>query len=391
MPHPSAPAAPAPPVSDSAATQQLISQIVSEARSSGNSLVFDPEAPPEVDTDASGAARPARAAKPKAAPADRSATGADGQGPTEENETDEDQTGQEPQDQDAEADAEADQEQEPAANGEINLDAVRLALDAEGGVDMLALAQALGKEPEQIGLTPGAAKFLRLEKKKADATLARANAMAVRLERDYGDQVKARKAAADGQLEPAIAFIENSFGMPWNELNKAVGLLLQGKPVPELEKNRELYVLRKKEADRASEAKKTADAAQAQTKIDNAKTWIRQQIKGDKLASPDFEKQLKDAGFPPVVELVFEEMQANYSKGLTDPKKALEIIRGRFLKQAKALRSVGLSPKAPAPKSAPMSASRPRANAATGLAGNGRQMTDAELRQAVLKEAGLFR
>jgi hypothetical protein len=179
--------------------------------------------------------------------------------------------------------------------------------------------------------------------------------------------------------------------MDWNELNKAVAALLQGKPVPGIAEKRELRELKRQQAEREAEAKKQAEATASAQKIDQAKTWIRNQIKGDKLAAPELDQQLRDAGFPGVVDLVFDEMAANYSKGLTDPKKALERVRQKLAKQAKALRTAGLVPKAAPPKSAPVSTSSPRASAQTGAPGNGRPMNDAELRQAVLKEAGLWR
>lgn len=374
---------PTPAPSEAASTEALIQQIAAEARSSGKSIVYDPDAPPDAEGDdgapAAPKAKPPRSGKPSAAASDE---------PNESDSDDETETQADPE----EEPEGSEEPEEPAAEaGQIDLAAVKSALDAEGGVDILALAQALGKEPEQIGLTPGAAKFLRLEKKKAGATLKRAEGLALQLKRDYGDQVAARKAAALGQLEPAIEFVQNTFGMDWNELNKAVGALLQGKPVPGIEEKRELQRYKREQAERETAAKKQADEAASAQKVQDAKTWIKTQIKGDKLASAELDQELRAAGFPGVVDLVFDEMAANYSKGLTDPKKALERVRVKLSKQAKALRTAGLVPKAPAPKSAPVSASRPRAGAQTGAAGNGRPMTDAELRQAVLKEAGLLR
>lgn len=378
------PTPPMPAQSDAAATQELIQQIAAEARSSGKSVVYDPDAPPDADGEAAPPAKPAKGKPPARA---------EGEGNSESESTDETETA-EASDPDQETDegAEDDAQEHAAQAGEIDGAAVAAALNAEGGVDMLALAQALGKTPEELGVSPGAAKFLRIEKKKASDTLSRANALAERLQRDFGDQVAARKAVETGQLEPAIEFIQNTFGMDWNELNKAVGALLQGKPVPGVEEKRKLREYEKREAERVAAEKKQASDLAAQQKVGEAKKWIQGQIKGDKLASEELDRQLREAGFPSVVDLVFEEMQANYSKGLTDPKKALEKVRAKLTKQAKALRTAGLVPKAPPPKTAPVSGtSKPRANAQTGMAGNGRAMTDAELRQAVLKEHGLLR
>lgn len=372
---------PTPAPSEAQSTEALIQQIAAEARSSGKSIVYDPDAPTDAEGE-DGApvapkAKPAKPGKLAAAPTDEHT----------ESEIDDETEAQADPEEDPEG---AEELEEPAAEAvEIDVGAVKAALDAEGGVDILALAKALGKEPEQIGLTPGAAKFLRLEKKKASATLKRAEDLALQLRRDYGDQVAARKAAALGQLEPAIEFVQNTFGMDWNELNKAVGALLQGKPIPGIEEKRELQQLKRAQAERETAAKKQADEQAAAQKVTDAKTWIKTQIKGDKLASAELEQQLREAGFPGIVDLVFDEMAANYSKGLTDPRKALERVRAKLDKQARALRTAGLGPKVTAPKPAPVSASRPRASAQTGAPGNGRPMTDAELRQAVLKEAGI--
>lgn len=380
-------ATPAAAVSESVSTQALIQQIAAEARSAGQSVLYDPDSP--VGDPATGDAPPPKGGKPA-----RPAAAADAKEGATESETDRDN----PEDQQERSEEDPSQgdedQQEPAAQaGEISLEAVKAALGAEGGTDVAALAKALGVEAEALGLTPGAAKFLRLEKKKATATLQRAHTLAVELEKKFGDQIKARKAASEGQLEPAIEYCEATFGMPWNELNKMVGLLLQGKPVGDLESKRELRELKKRETER--QAQETAKAQEAATaaKVTQAKAWIQTQIKGDKLASPELTEQLRAAGFPPVVDLVFEEMQLGYAKGLTDPKKALEKVRAKLEKQAKALRSAGLVPGGkPPPKPAPVtSGSKPRTGAQTGAAGNSRPMTDAELRTAVLKEAGLWR
>lgn len=383
MPIPSAAPATPPAVSEFAETAALISQITAEARASGQSITFDPEAPPEADEGDAPAA-------PQKVPAKTPAKAAPKGTETESNASEDTEDEAEGEDG-ASENEEQDQAEEPQGTGSLDLDAVRAALAAEGGVDMLALAKALGKELEELGVTPGASKFLRLETRKNRETLQKAQEMAQRLERDYGDQVKAREAAQNGELQPAVDFIERTFGMPWNDLNKMVAQLLQGRPIKELEKNRELFLLRKKEADRAAAEKATSDKAASEKKVADAKVWIKNQIKGDKLASVDLERQLKEAGFPSVVDLVFEELQAGYKQGLTDPKKALDKVRGKLSRQAKALRSAGLVPKAPASKPAPVSASKPRANAQAGAAGNGRPMTDQEIREAVLREAGLWR
>jgi hypothetical protein len=374
-------------VSEFAEAQALIQQIASEARTSGKTLVFDPEAPPEAEE--GGEAAP-RSPKGKSAGKPPKAASED-DGNTESESSSEEERDPEASDQDpGEGDAEGDSE-ESAAAGEVDLEALKAALAAEGGVDLLALAKALGKDPTELGLTQGQAAFLRLEKKKAAETLAKAQSLSERLQRDFGDQVQARKAASEGDLQPAIDFIEATFGMKWNDLNKMVAQLLQGKPIADLEKHRELHQLRKKEAERQAQEKKQAEEQAAAAKVEQAKQWIRTQIKSDKLASPEMEQALKDAGFPSVVDLVFEEMQSGYSQGLTDPKKALEKVRSKLQRQAKALRTAGLVPASSTPKKAPLSTGKPRESAQTGAAGNGRPMTDQELRQAVLKEAGLWR
>ncbi len=379
-----------PPRSEAAATQALIAQIAAEARTSGQSIAFDPDAPVEGADGEPVAPRKGKlnGAGKKPAPA----TEGDDPDESQSHEKPEDDPEGDPEDpeQAAEGDPEGDPE-EPAQSGSIDLSAVERALKAEGGVDMLALAKALGKEPEALGVSKGAAAFLRLERKKANETLKNAQETAQRLERDYGDQVRARKAASEGDLQPAIDYIEATFGLNWNELNKMVAGLLEGKPPKDLEKNRELLALRKREAERTAEEKQRAESLAQAEKVTRAKDWIKSQIKGDPLASVDLDKQLREAGFPGVVDLVFEAMQAGYSKGLTDPRKALDSVRQRLTRQAKALRSAGLVPRAKPAKPAPLSTSRPREDAQTGAAGNGRPMTDQELRVAVLKEAGLWR
>lgn len=371
------------PVSDAAMTASLIREITAEARSTGQSLVFDPEAPPELFDDAGApkltpkAKPPARATDGKAPPKEQS----DAQDP----EADEiDQDGEE---LDAEDGDEADKT--PVT---LDAEAIKRALKAEGGVDMLALAQALGVDPETLKVTGAQHRVLRLQQSKAKRMIAKAHDLSKRLNDTYGDQVKARKAVGEGDLNTAIAFVEGTFGMNWNELNRAVGQLLQGKPVADLEQKRELQELRKKEAARADAEKQATEARAKDQKVADAKTWISTQLKGDKLATPELNKQLSEAGFPTIADLVFEEMAANYSKGLTDPKKALERVKAKLTKQARALQATGLLGKAPAPaKSTPLSNAKPRSSAQTGSAGTARPMTDAELRAAVLKEAGLYR
>jgi len=370
-------AASAPVLSEAAATQALIQQISSEARSSGQGLTYDPDAPIS-DGEGGEAVVPGRAGKGAARVPPKPAK-------TLLDEADSNELG----DGDP-IEAEADPDAAPAtdAPSELNVAGITAALTAEGGVDVVALADALGLQPEQLKLSPGAHKAVRLERRKAQETLERAHTLAQKLQKQYGDQVGARKAAAEGKLDPAIEFIEGTFGMSWNDLNKAVGLLLQGKPIPDIESKRELRELKKAESDRVAEAAKQTETKALEEKTTNAKLWIANQIKSDKLASPEFNKLLEDAGYPTVTELVFEEMQRGYSKGLTDPKKALEKVRIKLTKQAKALGSAGLLtlPKQPKPA---VSASPPRSGAQTGAAGNAREMTDAELRKAVLRDAGI--
>lgn len=361
-------APPAPPPSDYAETAALIQEIANEARTSGRGLDFDPDAPAiEADAAEDGAeGEPAAAAEPK---------------------TD-----------DGEADAEADDEESgeeaeevsPPA-GVLDLVEVQKALKAKGGVDLPGLAKALGVDLEALKLSPSQAKAIRIERRKTERTLERAAKLSGELEQRYGDQVRARKAASEGDLQPGIDFIEATFGMGWNDLNKMISDLLQGKPVGDLEQKRELRELKKREQDReAQRTREQADQAK-QAKVVDAKKWISSSIRGDKLADAELNSQLQAAGMPTVVDMVFEEMQANYSKGLTDPKQALERVKAKLTRHAKALQAAGVLPKPKLKPKPAVSASPPRASAQTGSAGNGRGMTDAELRNAVLKEAGLYR
>jgi hypothetical protein len=379
---PETPATPSPAeaMSDFAETQALIAQITAEARAEGVSLGTEPGEGEEAPAPTKG--------KPKAAE------------PKPQEKTDEDQDDGQAEDQ-PEGDAKGDEEQQQEPVREVSLEtisgnaqAIVAALKAEGAVDIVALAEALGVTPEQLGVSPATHAAIRANQRKAKAMVDKALDLGKRLNETYGDQAAARKAAENGELEPAIEFCERTFGMPWNELNRMVAQLLQGKPVKDLAQKRELYELKKKEAAREAEQKKaSAEKARAQKEAD-AKAWIASSIKGDKLASPDLEKQLSEAGFPTITDLVFEEMKAGYAKGLTDPRRALEKVKAKLTKQARALQNTGLlgGPVKTAPKAKPLTQStKPRANAQTGAAGNGRPMSDAELREAVLKEHGLWR
>lgn len=385
MPPDTATPAAAPPVSDAAETQALIQQIVAEARAEGATLGQD------ASEEGEDAPPPAKA-KPKANPPSK--TEAD----QPEDSNNEEQENGEAEEQQAEDDA-GEQEQparqvSPEAVIE-NAAKIVAALQAEGAVDIVALADALGTTPEALGVSPATHAAMRAYKRKADGLVSRAQELGKRLHETYGDQSAARKAVEQGDLMPAVEFCEKTFGMSWNELNRVVGQLLQGKPVKDLEQKRELFNLKRKEAEREETAKKQAAEAERSKKVADAKAWIRSSIKGDKLASPELEKQLSEAGFPTIADLVFEEIQAGYSKGLTDPRKALERVKQKLTKQARALASTGLAAPTVAkatPKPKPLTnSSRPRADAQTGAAGNGRPMSDKELREAVLKEHGLWR
>jgi hypothetical protein len=373
----------APPPTDSAQTAALIRQITAEARAAGETLVHDPDAPPDADDDAGDLPQPSRRpVKPATRPKPGEDPDADHDRQTEEAPA-EDETGAE----ETPAEDETDTDATPV---DLDPEAIKRALAGEAGVDMLALAEALGVDPEKLGVTPAQHRVLRLQQSRAKQMIKQAHDISKKLNEQYGDQVRARKAVSEGDLNPAIEFVESTFGMSWNDLNRMVGQLLQGKPVKDLEAKRELQQLRKKESERAESEKKAAEAKATEQKVTDAKAWIASSIKADKLATPELNRQLAEAGFPTITDLVFEEMQANYSKGLTDPRKALERVKLKLTKQAKVLNATGLVAR-PAPAKAKVMSARPRAGAQTGSAGNGRPMTDAELRAAVLKEAGLDR
>lgn len=393
----SAPAVPSP-AAEAASTAALISQIATEARSSGQSLVFDPETGLDGADASDEPVKPAKGkagkGKDKDAKEAKPGRGKDGKfTPADEAEGDaaEGDAAEDPEGEETESEEETEDE-ETATPGEFDAGAVQAALDAEGGVDMIALAKALGKEPEDLAVTPAQHLALRVAQRKAKSTLKRAETLADRLQKTFGDRVAARKAVGTGDLAPAIECVEGIFGMSWNELNRAVAASLAGKPLPDLEEKRELRELKKSKQEREDADKKTKEETATAERNDQAKQFISSKIKGDKLASPEFNRLLKEAGFPSVVDLVFEELKQGYSKGLTDPKKALEKVRARLQRQAKALAAGGLvTLPTPGKKPAPMSASRPRESAQAGAAGNAREMTDAELREMVLKEAGLSR
>lgn len=357
------------PVNDFAETAALIKEIATEARSSGKPLYFNPDAPADTDTDATdGADSGDGAEEPTTEPAEA-------QDDAPETTEGEEGEGEEPPD-------------DSAPTGEIDVSLVQKALAAK---DLIGLAKALNCTLEDLKLTPAQAKAMRIERRKTEQTLAKATKLSGDLEARYGDQVRARKAASEGDLQPAIEFIESTFGMGWNDLNRMIADLLQGKPIGDLDQKRELRELRKSEAARVEQAKKAQEEAERAKNVTEAKEWIAGHLRGDKLADPALDAQLRAAGMPTVVDMVFEEMQANYHRGLKDPKKALARVHAKLEAHAKALQAAGVLPK---PKAAPkksVTASPPRASAQTGSAGNGRAMTDAELRAAVLKEAGLLR
>lgn len=372
-------ASPAAPVSDSAMTAALIREITAEARSSGRSLVHDPDAPPDADGDDAGepASGQTRTQKRKDSNAEDST------------ESPEDST--ESDSGDDQGDEQGDDPEQAEPQGEINAERVKQALAREGGVDMLELAEALGVPPEALKVTPATHKALRIAQKRAREMAASAEKLSRDLQAKYGEQGAALDAAAKGDLTPAIEFIEKTFGMPWNELNRMVAGLMQGKPAKDLHEKRELLELRKKAAEREEADKKAAAERAQQQKVSDAKQWIANSIKGDKLATDDLNRQLSEAGFPTITDLVFEEMAANYKNGLTDPKKALDRVKAKLSKQARALQAVGFGTKPAPAKPRPTTSSRPRAEAQSGAEGNARPMNDKELREAVLKEAGLWR
>lgn len=357
------------PASDFAETQALIAAISAEARASGKPVTYDPSAPPD-DADAADAAD-----EPGATPDEAQA-----EAPAEEATAEPEEGTEEPA-----------EEQEQAAA--LDPEAIQAAIKEDGTVDLEALAKALGVSPEALQLTPGQFKAARIETRKAKQLMQRAQALSEKLESTYGDQVRARKAAVEGDLNPAIEFVEGVFGMSWNDLNRAVGDLLQGKPIKDLEQKRELRELKKREAEREAREKEQAAVAEREQQVADAKSWIYASIKADKLADVDLNRQLHDSGMPTVVDMVFEEMRDNYAKGLTDPLKALERVKAKLARHAKVLQGAGVLPQTQQPaKAKPLtSTSKPRASAQTGSAGNGRPMTDAELRHAVLREAGLIR
>jgi hypothetical protein len=292
-------------------------------------------------------------------------------------------------------DEETEGDEDEDAPHEIDVGAVSEALTAgpDGTVDVLALAKALGKEPEDLGVSPAQMKAIRLTRKKADQTLARANKLADSLREKFGDQVAARRAMDAGEINPAIETVEAIFGMSWNDLNKAVTAALAGKPLKDLEDKRKARAYEKEKSEREAAEKKASEERAVAERETKAKAFITSKIKKDPLASKDVAKLLQDAGLPPIEELVFAELKAGYSKGLTDPLKALEKVRDKLRKQAKALAAGGLiatgKPAGKKPPARSVTASRPRDGAQRGAAGNAREMTDAELRALVLKEAGL--
>jgi hypothetical protein len=372
----SAPAisAPTPAKSDFAETAALIKEIATEARASGKALTYDADAPEDAPEAAE--AEEAQADAPvKAEKTAKAEDPADAEEEAEEPSTEEE---------------EAEEEPTEAAPGELDVAAIKAALASEE-VDLEALAKALNVDPSKLRMTPSQFKAARIERRKAQQTLARAQELSTKLEDRFGDQGKALKAAAEGDLQPAIDFIEATFGMSWNELNTMVADLLKGKPIKDLEQKRELSALRKKAAEvEAAEKRKGEEASKTQA-IADAKAWIASTIKADPLATSELNQQLLQAGMPTIVDLVFDEMHANFAKGLTDPVKALDRVKAKLTKQARALQAAGVLPKPETPKPKPLSASKPRASAQAGSAGNGRPMTDAELRRAVLKEAGLLK
>lgn len=382
---------PATPKSEAAESAALISQIASEARSAaaaGKKGVDDAEGQRSGKPRAPG--EPGADDAPNPSGEDFDADAAAEATEDDDGEQTESAEGEETEGDGNSAD-DGDDEAE-ATELTFNADAVREMLEAraEGKqIDPVKLVAALGVKPEELGLSPAAFAAMRVEQKKSAKLVSKAQELEKKLVQRFGDQTTARKAASEGKLEPAIEFIEATFGMGWNGINKMVATLLEGKPVENLPEKQELRALREEKARREQADKEATEKAAAAEKETKAKDWIGTQIRKDKIAAPELSKALQEAGLPTVVELVYAEMREGYSKGLTDPKAALAKVRPKLIKQLRALQALELVEAKPAKKKA-VAASAPREGAQQGIAGSKkREMSDAEMRKLVLKEAGL--
>jgi hypothetical protein len=259
--------------------------------------------------------------------------------------------------------AEADEsEGDEPAEAKPALDTEALTQAIESG-DPAAFIEALGEHAEAL-LGAKAHKALRKQASENKKTTKRANDIANALAAKFGDPIAARNAAESGNIDAFVDSVEKWFGAPWQDCLKAVNAAFAGKPA---------RIAAKQEEDETVVKQQEAAKTEAQTKVKRHIT--------DTLGKSDA-KLMKE--YPQVVELVFAKMQTEFNKGVNTPAKALKLVKEELQAQAKVLSKLFAGDK-PTPKRNNI---RPPSE---DRSPNGRPMTDAELREEILRAEGLWR
>lgn len=271
--------------------------------------------------------------------------------------------------------AEAESTEDPPAEGDATTDAATDTDAADESVydtvaitaaiekrDPRALIEALGDAAEEL-LGSKAHKALRLQATELKKTEAKNKKFETYLEDKYGDPIKARAAAASGDINAFVENIERQFGAPWTAMVKAVNDAFAGKPA---------------RIENVAEAAKRADLEQA-TKRDQAQAKVRADITRVATAS---EPALAKA-CPRLTELVYEKMRTGWNQGIRTPAKALALVKKDLATESAAISKL-FAPKKAA-KTPPVRP--PRQERETP----GRPQTDAEMREEFLRAEGLWR
>lgn len=193
------------------------------------------------------------------------------------------------------------------------LDNLSSAIDS-GNVQLFL--DTLGDKADKL-LGSAAHKSLRLTAKENRKNYTKLQNLATSLEHKFGDPVKARTAAANGDIDAFIDSVEKQWGNSWKTLIQAVNSSIAGREARIEAKNTQ-----KKQEDTAAQKQREEAAA-------NVKKHVTEVVKveSDKLL----------AKYPKVVDLVIEKMREQYKNGVNTPKKALELVKKDLQEQAKVL------------------------------------------------------
>lgn len=249
--------------------------------------------------------------------------------------------------------------EEDASEAVYDTVALAAAIDAE---DPRAFIDALGPAAEVLlgGKAHAALRRQAGDLKKAEGA---AKKFEAHLEAKYGDPIKARKAAAEGDINAFLDNIERQYGAPWTAMVKAVNDAMAGKPA---------------RVENVAEAAKRAELAQTAAR-EEARAKVRQDITRH-VSTVD--KALAKA-CPSVVDRVYEKMRTGWAQGINTPAKALALVKKELKTEAAALVKL-FAPQKPKPKT---TVPLPRETRETP----GRKMTDAEMREEFLRQEGLWR